>query len=215
MTAVAQYIFGCVCALLGLVSVRMVIDEVRGQLDRLPQLIVRIAAKRVPAAMREELRSEWSAEVCAITDDRAELPISRLIAGIGASLGWLCRARRIAAERENLPEKTLERMIVLWFGFPIAFMNASFALPGGSTGPLWFAVSTAVVGGGASFVYLSMATFNGSLREWPRLTCCVLAAAVMGATAIMVGLPVVGIVAAAIAVAGMVVGRVRGDRFPA
>lgn len=208
VTSIAAYVGGALMALLISVGGDMVSAEMRARLDMIPPLIIRIAALRAPRAMREDLRQEWTDEVVAIMHDRGRdrLPITRLIVGIRASLGWLYSARRVAVERGIVAEM-MPGMII--FGLAIAGMNAASALPGGSTGSLWLTTSLAVSGGGLSAVYLSMRILRESTRLWPRLTYCALTAAAVGAIAIVVGLPIAGLVAATIAIVGIIVPRVR------
>ena len=91
-------------------------------------------------------------------------------------------------------------------------MNASSALPGRAIGPEWLTVLVAINGSAAASAYVSMVAFKMPKREWPRIICCALAAAASGAAAVVAGLPVVGIVAAAIAAAGILVSRLRKRR---
>jgi hypothetical protein len=77
-------------------------DEVRTRLDRLPYVLIRVAALRVPGAVRSDLTSEWDAELDFILHGTEDLPLTRLLRGVNFSADLLLRgapavAREITA----------------------------------------------------------------------------------------------------------------------
>jgi hypothetical protein len=73
-------------------------DEARGRLDRLPHTLLRLAGRRLPHDVRDDLTDEWEAELGAILAQAAGLPITRLVVGTRYSLGLLRVAPRVAGE---------------------------------------------------------------------------------------------------------------------
>jgi hypothetical protein len=66
-------------------------DEIRTRLGRLPYLLIRVAALRIPAADRSDLTGEWDAELDLILHRTDGLPISRLLRGVWFSADLLLR----------------------------------------------------------------------------------------------------------------------------
>jgi hypothetical protein len=64
-------------------------EEIRARLEKVPHAILRLAALRVPVALRRWLREEWSAELAEILSGRATLPLTRLWVGLRYALGLL------------------------------------------------------------------------------------------------------------------------------
>jgi hypothetical protein len=114
--AVVSFILG-VAGLIALTAFSgLVSDEVRGQLDRIPYAVLRLARRRVPQELRVSLHDEeWQPELHNILNRAEGRPISRLVTGTLFALGILRTARRISRNREKLvaPEIELRRLISL------------------------------------------------------------------------------------------------------
>jgi hypothetical protein len=59
----------------------LISEEIRCRLDRLPQRLIRLAVRRVPADLRRELYDEWTAELEEVLRGAQAPPITRLVLG--------------------------------------------------------------------------------------------------------------------------------------
>jgi hypothetical protein len=66
-------------------------DEIRTRLDRLPYLLIRVAAQRTPSSVRGDLTDEWSTELGIILRDTEGLPLTRLVRGVSYSADLMLR----------------------------------------------------------------------------------------------------------------------------
>lgn len=64
-------------------------EEVRTRLTELPYIVLRIVALRIPRPERSDVLTEWRAELDFILSETDGLPITRLLRGVGYSLGLL------------------------------------------------------------------------------------------------------------------------------
>ncbi|MEV0729286.1 tetratricopeptide repeat protein [Polymorphospora sp. NPDC050346] len=95
-----------VWALLAAVIVAVLCDlaseEIRGRLEQLPELPVRLAARRLPRQIPREIRddqvAEWLAVLHDILHDTELRPVTRLCRGLRHGLGVLRTARTIGRE---------------------------------------------------------------------------------------------------------------------
>jgi hypothetical protein len=87
---VGSFFLACVADLLS--------EEVRGQLDRIPHLVLKLAVLRLPAVAREESEEEWEGELREVLRDTGALPVTRLIKGTCYALGLLRVAGRLGHE---------------------------------------------------------------------------------------------------------------------
>jgi hypothetical protein len=89
MTALTLMMGGALAALVGTVLSDLVSEEIRRRLDLVPRRLVRLAARRLPASVREERVDEWCAEIDVILAQRGatRLPITRLTIGVRFALG--------------------------------------------------------------------------------------------------------------------------------
>jgi hypothetical protein len=84
---------GILIAVLG----ELVNEEIRGWLDYLPQVVLRLAARRLDPVGRITIyEDEWLPELICILRGAEARPISRLIIGIKYSAWFLIKAKRIA-----------------------------------------------------------------------------------------------------------------------
>lgn len=95
-TAVAAVVAG----LAGLASVvlgDLISAEVAGRLEAVPARLIRLAARRLAADVRQDCAAEWTAELHAILHrgDADRVPVARLLAGLRFALGTLRAARLI------------------------------------------------------------------------------------------------------------------------
>jgi hypothetical protein len=86
-------------AVLAAALLELLKDEVRGQIERIPYGLLRLARARVPAELRESLYDrEWLPELRHILEGADRLPLTCLLRGIRYALGILGAARVIADE---------------------------------------------------------------------------------------------------------------------
>jgi hypothetical protein len=67
----------------------LVSEEVRSRLDRLPHVLLRLAAWRLPAELREDRLAEWTGELHQFLRGTEALPVTRLVRGIRYAAGLL------------------------------------------------------------------------------------------------------------------------------
>jgi hypothetical protein len=67
----------------------------RDRLDRLPRRLLRVAARRLAAEVRDDVVEEWVAELHVILHDSGGFAVARLCRGIWFALGLLVTARTI------------------------------------------------------------------------------------------------------------------------
>jgi hypothetical protein len=79
----------------------MVQDEIRTRLTRVPYGILRLAARLLPAAQREDLRAEWRSEASAIFEETKEVPFTGLLRATWYALGLLARGRAVVRELDG------------------------------------------------------------------------------------------------------------------
>jgi transcriptional regulator with XRE-family HTH domain len=83
-------------------------EEIRGRLDRLPHLLIRLASRRVPGDVRDELIDEWTAELHEILHGAEALPVTRLVCGIRFGLGLLRTAPDIGRQLNSRETPTAD-----------------------------------------------------------------------------------------------------------
>ena len=92
----------------------LVNEEIRGWLDCLPQVILRLAASRLdPAGKITIYEDEWLPELACILRGAEARPISRLIIGVKFSAGLLITAKRIARHLHRTPTEPARSPLVL------------------------------------------------------------------------------------------------------
>jgi hypothetical protein len=74
----------------------MVQEEAATRLSRLPIVLVRLAAARLPHGLRADLASEWQAELHHVLYGTEGIPLTRLMRGIQFSAGLLLSAPAVA-----------------------------------------------------------------------------------------------------------------------
>lgn len=123
MTAV-WIALGCCATLIGSVALailtEVVGEEARTRIERLPYLITRLAIRRAPHGMRDELRDEWGAELAFIARDTPGLPITRLLRSLRFTTGLVIAAGRIDApppvtELVGAPRRTVMAFDIVGF----------------------------------------------------------------------------------------------------
>jgi hypothetical protein len=99
------FLGGVLIAVLG----ELINDEIRGWIDYLPRVILRLAARRLdPAGKITIYEDEWLPELSCILRGAEARPISRVILGVKYSGGLLIRARRIASHLHRIPPGTAQ-----------------------------------------------------------------------------------------------------------
>ena len=73
-------------------------EEIQTRLGRLPNLLIRLAALRLPRDVRSDLASEWLAEVDRIVSGTEGLPVTRLLKGLRYAADLLRAGPLVARE---------------------------------------------------------------------------------------------------------------------
>jgi hypothetical protein len=102
-------------------------QEAQTRLSRLPCLLLRIAARRLPTELRDDLSGEWEAELGFILTGTDGLPLTRLWRGTRYAGGLLASARRIYPREPRSRAQALAEAdttdeviaLVLWVSFGI------------------------------------------------------------------------------------------------
>jgi hypothetical protein len=84
--------------LLGKVSLDLMSKELQGQAEQLPHRILRLAARRLPSALRTQYSEDWEAELDHILKRHDARPITRLLLGFRFAASLLRGARRLRAD---------------------------------------------------------------------------------------------------------------------
>jgi hypothetical protein len=116
----------------------LVSEEVRGRLDRVPHWLIRLAARRIDTAIREDVVDEWTAELQEILDiHRAvPLPLTRLFVGTHYALGLLRASDAINRDlspgrnERGLLRNVGEAVLKLLVHDDIVFLGAALAVFG-------------------------------------------------------------------------------------
>jgi hypothetical protein len=87
MRTVRGIVATVLAAMTGAILGDLVSEEIRARLDRLPQALVSLAARRLPLDVREDLSEDWSVELNEILRGAEALPITRLYRGTRYALG--------------------------------------------------------------------------------------------------------------------------------
>ncbi|WP_194921610.1 PP2C family protein-serine/threonine phosphatase [Catenulispora rubra] len=98
--------------LVGTALGELVSKEIRGRLDKVPAAILRLAGRRLGAAVRDGLLDEWGAELHEILRGVEALPVTRLLVGTRFALGLLAAGPRI--EKELVATGTTEEHSEEW-----------------------------------------------------------------------------------------------------
>jgi transcriptional regulator with XRE-family HTH domain len=94
--AAVSLLAGSIGALAAGLLMNLATREAEGWLFRVPPWLLRLASRRVPAAVRDDLYEEWTAELQIILRDTADRPLTRLVRGTQYALGFLLTSRQIA-----------------------------------------------------------------------------------------------------------------------
>ena len=106
MSVIGAIIVGVLAALAVTFLSDLISEEIRNRLDRLPRALMRLAARRLPDDVREDLRDDWLAELEIFLHGCEALPVTRLIRGTGFALGLVRAARAIGRDLSGLPAPT-------------------------------------------------------------------------------------------------------------
>lgn len=100
-----------IALLLAKVSLDLVSKELQGQMDQLPHRILRLAARRLPPALRTQYFEDWEAELDYILRRHDARPITRLLLGFRFATSLLRGARRLRADHMNQPKPSIGRAV--------------------------------------------------------------------------------------------------------
>jgi hypothetical protein len=92
--------------LLGKVSLDLVSKELQGQAEQLPHRILRLAARRLPSALRAQYSEEWEDELDHILKWHDARPITRLFLGFRFVTSLFVGARRLRADHMSQPQRS-------------------------------------------------------------------------------------------------------------
>lgn len=105
VNVVAAATVSFIVLLLGKVSLDLMSKELQGQTERLPHRILRLAAHRLPPALRTQYSEDWEAELDHILKRHDALPITRLLLGFMFATSLLFRgARQLRADHMSQPQ---------------------------------------------------------------------------------------------------------------
>ncbi|MFY1698520.1 hypothetical protein [Solwaraspora sp. WMMA2101] len=131
MVAVLLGLAGLFVAALG----DMISEEVRTRLDQLPHALVRLAARRMPASMRDELLEEWQGELYEFLHGAEAMPVTRLVRGLRYATGLLWTTPKVArALNTQVAKRTNHRnidLLILFGAGAGSGMMATLALGAG------------------------------------------------------------------------------------
>ena len=88
----------------------LLLAEARARIDDLPKVMVRLAARRLPAAVRDDYLIDWESNLLvALNDSTARHPLTRFIKSLrfGASLLFTTRRVRREIRRAERAERKL------------------------------------------------------------------------------------------------------------
>ncbi len=91
----------------------MVQDEIRMRLTRIPYGVLRLAAFLVPPDQRDDLRTEWRAELSAIVEETKDVPFTGLLRATWYALGVLARGRAVARELDGTATERRRQLLDL------------------------------------------------------------------------------------------------------
>ena len=109
MSGIWGWVAGALGGLVVVVVGDLVSEEVRVRLDRIPQALIGLAARRVAEDIRANRTEEWDGELYELLQQRraAALPISRLVLGVNYALGILRSAGKVNDALSRYPRYTL------------------------------------------------------------------------------------------------------------
>jgi hypothetical protein len=89
---------------LGKVCLDLMSKELQGQVEQLPHRVLRLAARRLPPALRTQYFEDWEAELDHILKRHEARPITRLLLGFRFATSLLRGARRLRADHMSQPQ---------------------------------------------------------------------------------------------------------------
>lgn len=92
---------------LGKVCLDLMSKELQGQVELLPHWILRLAARRLPRALRARYFEDWEAELDYIVKWHDARPITRLLLGFRFATSLLRGARRLRADHMSQPQYSI------------------------------------------------------------------------------------------------------------
>jgi tetratricopeptide (TPR) repeat protein len=96
-------------------------EEARGWLDQLPEILIRLAARRIPREhpkeFRDDLAAEWADVLRGVLRDDQGRPVTRLYLGVRCALGFLRTAPSVS--RGLSVAESLSLLLVTYPGDPL------------------------------------------------------------------------------------------------
>lgn len=87
----------------------LVSQEIRGQLDALPRLVLLLASRRLPGHLRAERLDEWTGELHEILRGAEALPVTRLWRGLRYATGIVWAAPAVARALDTTERVAIRR----------------------------------------------------------------------------------------------------------
>lgn len=106
-------------------------EEARARLDQLPEILIRLAAHRIPRAhpreFRDDLAAEWTEVLRDVLRDNQHRPVTRLYCGIRCALGFVRTAPGVSRGL-SIPE-SLSRLLLSYPRDPLDPAELSDCVP--------------------------------------------------------------------------------------
>jgi hypothetical protein len=92
--------------LLRTATTQMCQEEMRTRMAGLPYALVRVASKRLPEEVRDDVADEWRGELAFVLRETDGLPLTRLLRGMRFAMGLVWSSRVFARELSGDSEST-------------------------------------------------------------------------------------------------------------
>jgi hypothetical protein len=109
VTAILSALGAFIVFVLGTVVADLVSEEMRTRLEKAPQMLLRLAARKFPAEFRNEYLDEWNGELDVFLRRTAAMPLTRLWRGLNYA-GGLLRASSSIAQEAGFPANSWSPM---------------------------------------------------------------------------------------------------------
>ncbi|MFB6396190.1 hypothetical protein [Polymorphospora lycopeni] len=106
MSSLLVAVISCLAIIIATTASGLIVKELEGWFDIIPNLLLKVARRRLPSHLRVELYEEWSAELHIALHAASTRPISRLFLGVRYATGLLWAARRVGRELSATSRET-------------------------------------------------------------------------------------------------------------
>lgn len=109
----------------------LAVKEASSRLDQLPEMLIRLAARRIPreypGEFRDGLAGEWADVLHDVLDDNQGRPVTRMYLGVRCALGFLRTARSVS--RGLSLDEALSLLLAAYPGDPLDPAELSACVP--------------------------------------------------------------------------------------